>query len=135
MPLPEVEKTFSLEDVGAPEFHITFCRIPGMTYDEMIKFRKEQENTDNPDTLLKIQLKFLIKEWNLVDAEGIAIPIPRKNKDILGVFPMSFVEYIHGVIMKDSVDGRAVEFPLVNENETNSQHSTPQPVQAVEQVG
>ena len=70
MPLPELTKTITLEKVGAPEFEVTFTRIPGMKYGEMLEIFKTEDKL-SPRERVKTRFKQLIVGWTEMERSSL----------------------------------------------------------------
>ena len=83
MPLPDVERTVDLGEVGAPEFWFKYKLYDGMKQQDIIRYAKEsgklRENDEIEDEARLMVRTFLI-DWNIEDREGKVYPLPNEDK-------------------------------------------------------
>tara|TARA_Y100000310_G_scaffold345002_1_gene461085 strand:- start:3067 stop:3423 length:357 start_codon:yes stop_codon:yes gene_type:complete len=118
MPLPELEKTITMERAGAPEFSVTFLRIPGMAYKEMLDLFKEDDR-DSDEERIKKKMKALIVHWTIEDVNGDRQPLPKDDPDVVFRLPSSFIELITLEMLEDSSGGLKDAVNLQSKNGTN----------------
>jgi len=117
MPLPERTKTITLEAAGAPEFSVTFIRMQGMPYAEMLKvYAKPPEGMTDLDHI-KQKFAALIESWTVEDYDGNIYPLPKNDDTVIDRFPTVFIERISEEMLLDAGTG----LDLVNGNKTSSQ--------------
>ena len=104
MPLPDEERTISLEPVGSPEFEVTLRSCLGIPYGEFRDIFVDHDYKEEGEDRGFIQHVFskLVARWNLTDRNGQSIPIPSQDPEVIFKIPNSFAQFISDEIFKDS---------------------------------
>jgi hypothetical protein len=113
MPLPDLEKTITLEQVGAPEFSVRFRRIPAIPYEESVALQKKASQVRDTSTAT-VWLKALVLEWSIEDSGGRVHPLPSEDETVVGQMPSIFVEHIVAELFADATATGAFQVNLVN---------------------
>ena len=117
MPLPDLEKTITLERAGAREFSVSFLRIPGMTYQDALNLGKGDAKLSDEQRVKK-KLSKLIVAWNIEGRDGEPFDLPSENPDVIFTLPDAFIEVISEEMALDMMEGvkEPVNLPKRNEN-------------------
>ena len=117
MPLPDVERTIDLGEVGAPEFWFKYKLFDGMKQQDVIRYAKESGKLRENDALeeeARLMIGTFLIDWNIEDREGKVYPLPSEDKgqsilDMESLFSTFICNIISGVRTIRNKDGSKEE--------------------------